>query len=167
MTTMPRAAQTEAILRRDPLVIHPQLWRNLSADSQLHALGIAADEDWPEHEFVQVAEANLEQLSDQISDLGFRPKNASMDFDIELSQGVLTISFGSHGTYVLNTQTPNRQIWMSSPTSGPWRYAWYPEKNSWFSTRDGHALSDRLTQELSEIFNERVEISFSDVNLKA
>jgi frataxin len=37
------------------------------------------------------------------------------DADIELSQGVLTLSLGSLGTYVINKQTPNRQIWMSSP----------------------------------------------------
>ena len=30
-------------------------------------------------------------------------------------QGVLTVKLGAHGTYVYNKQTPNRQIWMSSP----------------------------------------------------
>lgn len=35
--------------------------------------------------------------------------------DIELSQGVLTLKLGDLGTYVINKQTPNRQIWMSSP----------------------------------------------------
>jgi len=37
------------------------------------------------------------------------------DSDIELSQGVLTLKLGDLGTYVINKQTPNRQIWMSSP----------------------------------------------------
>ena len=29
---------------------------------------------------------------------------------------------GEHGTYVLNKQGPNRQIWVSSPVSGPLRF---------------------------------------------
>ena len=28
------------------------------------------------------------------------------------------------GTYVLNKQPPNKQIWLSSPVSGPKRYDW-------------------------------------------
>lgn len=36
-------------------------------------------------------------------------------------QGVLTLNLGSHGTYVINKQSPNKQIWMSSPLSGPVR----------------------------------------------
>ena len=30
-------------------------------------------------------------------------------------QGVLTVKLGQRGTYVINKQVPNRQIWMSSP----------------------------------------------------
>ena len=29
---------------------------------------------------------------------------------------------GGLGTYVINKQSPNRQIWLSSPVSGPKRY---------------------------------------------
>jgi hypothetical protein len=35
--------------------------------------------------------------------------------DVEYSMGVLTLRLGPHGTYVLNKQPPNRQIWFSSP----------------------------------------------------
>lgn len=37
------------------------------------------------------------------------------DADVELSQGVLNLNLGSIGTYVINKQTPNKQIWVSSP----------------------------------------------------
>lgn len=43
-----------------------------------------------------------------------------------MQQGVLTLRLGDLGTYVINKQTPNRQIWMSSPLSGPVRYDWGP-----------------------------------------
>jgi frataxin len=29
--------------------------------------------------------------------------------------GVLTLNLGTHGTYVVNKQPPNKQIWLSSP----------------------------------------------------
>lgn len=36
---------------------------------------------------------------------------------------MLTASLGdSYGTYVINKQTPNKQIWLSSPISGPKRF---------------------------------------------
>lgn len=43
------------------------------------------------------------------------------DGDVQYSSGVLTACLGKHGTFVLNKQTPNRQIWLSSPVSGPFR----------------------------------------------
>ncbi len=46
------------------------------------------------------------------------------DGDIELSQGVLTLKLGALGTYVINKQAPNRQLWMSSPVRyGVWSLA--------------------------------------------
>ena len=39
------------------------------------------------------------------------------------TQGVMTLSLGDHGTYVINKQAPNKQLWMSSPISGPNRCA--------------------------------------------
>jgi frataxin-like iron-binding protein CyaY len=32
-----------------------------------------------------------------------------------MQQGVLTLKLGELGTYVINKQSPNKQIWMSSP----------------------------------------------------
>ena len=36
--------------------------------------------------------------------------------------GVLKLVFPPLGTYVINKQPPNKQIWLSSPISGPKRY---------------------------------------------
>lgn len=156
-------------LRRMHLIAHYQKVINRQSPHR-RKLSTANDtdvygEEWPEHEFSHIAEASLEFISDKVADVGFTSKNAPEDFDIEFSQGVLTISLGSSGTYVLNTQTPNRQIWMSSPSSGPWRYAWNPQQRAWVSTRDGHTLNDRLTEELTDVFKESVLISFKDVSV--
>mmetsp|Transcript_16732 Transcript_16732/g.19359 ORF Transcript_16732/g.19359 Transcript_16732/m.19359 type:complete len:256 (+) Transcript_16732:136-903(+) len=56
-------------------------------------------------------------------------------FEINFASGVLTISLPSHGTWVLNKQTPNEQIWWSSPISGPRRYEWDETQQKWVWTR--------------------------------
>lgn len=64
--------------------------------------------------------------------------------------GVLTVKLGEpFGTYVVNRQTPNRQLWLSSPTSGPKRYD-YVDGN-WIYKHDGVSLHQLLQDELEKI----------------
>ncbi|KAG4304735.1 hypothetical protein PORY_001788 [Pneumocystis oryctolagi] len=78
--------------------------------------------------------------------------------EVEYSQGVLTLDLGHYGTYVLNKQPPNKQIWVSSPISGPKRYDWIPSKNKksgkWMYLRDNGILEDLLKNELKEIIGD-------------
>lgn len=70
--------------------------------------------------------------------------------------GVLTIKLGNeHGTYVINRQTPNRQVWLSSPLSGPKRYD-YVDGN-WIYKHDGVSLHELLQNELGKIFSSPVD----------
>lgn len=65
--------------------------------------------------------------------------------------GVLTLTFPPHGTYVLNKQPPNKQIWLSSPVSGPKRYDYVrlPDgRLDWVYLRDGSLLTGLLSGEL-------------------
>lgn len=90
--------------------------------------------------------------------------------------GVLNITVPAIGTYVLNKQPPNKQIWLSSPISGPKRYDWivegdymYEKQDSrpfangqWIYLRDGSNLTDLLNSELTlrlpkDIYSEIVE----------
>ena len=71
------------------------------------------------------------------------------DFDFSHEEGVVTVQMGEHGTYVINKQAPNRQIWMSSPVSGPLRYDYDADRKVWVYLRDGHCLHDRLSEELT------------------
>lgn len=72
--------------------------------------------------------------------------------DILFNDGVLTIQLGEpYGTYVINRQTPNKQIWLSSPTSGPKRYDFNGTK--WIYKHDGVSLHELLTSELSKQFS--------------
>jgi len=101
-------------------------------------------EDWPIAQFSREAEELLQQLGDQVYDT-FQGRT---DVDVEFSQGVLTLRF-PNGTFVLNTQTPNRQIWLSSPLSGPARYYYDLDTGKWRNSRDDHMLVDRLQKDLA------------------
>lgn len=82
-------------------------------------------------------------------------------FDL-VQAGVLNITVPGVGTYVLNKQPPNKQIWLSSPLSGPKRYDWVVlgdaqhEKQEtrpyaggqWIYLRDGSNLTTLLNEEL-------------------
>lgn len=73
--------------------------------------------------------------------------------------GVLNLSFPPNGSYVLNKQPPNKQIWLSSPITGPKRFDFVIESEGqdvkegtgvgdWVYLRDGTALSDVLLKEV-------------------
>lgn len=78
--------------------------------------------------------------------------------DLEYSQGVMTIDLGKNGTYVINKQSPNKQLWMSSPISGPVRYDW--SDGLWVYKRDGHVMTDKLEDELKKL------LKLTDIDLE-
>lgn len=87
--------------------------------------------DMTEATFHKISDNALETISDYICVMEDLPEELCAiakklnedEIDISMSQGVLNINLGpSIGTWVINKQTPNRQIWWSSPVSGPRRY---------------------------------------------
>ncbi|KAK4444435.1 hypothetical protein QBC34DRAFT_415234 [Podospora aff. communis PSN243] len=82
------------------------------------------------------------------------------DMEVEYSAGVMKISFGPEsGTYVINKQPPNKQIWLSSPKSGPKRYDYVilgdgqHEKQDtacgeWLYLRDNTTMAELLREEI-------------------
>lgn len=92
---------------------------------------------------------NLERLNDALSIPGY---------DVEYSQGVLTLRLGQEGTFVLNKQPPNRQIWLSSPISGPKRYEWISDQ--WIYQREPKLnLEKALSKELTFLLKAHVDLS--------
>ena len=81
------------------------------------------------------------------------------EFEVTYASGVLTLVMPPHGTWVLNKQTPNQQIWWSSPISGPRRYEY--EDDEWVFTRDdSHSmtLTQALQEELKEIYDVELDL---------
>ena len=74
----------------------------------------------------------------------------------------MTITMATKGTYIVNKQPPNKQIWLSSPLSGPKRYDWcvvgegQHEKEgtgggNWVYARDGSSLNELIRDELGVV----------------
>ena len=79
--------------------------------------------------------------------------------------GVLSIETLDAGTYVINKQPPNKQIWLSSPISGPKRFDWVvvgegmqdkegTGEGKWLYLRDGTSLEELLKSELGVVVYE-------------
>ncbi|KAL2131205.1 hypothetical protein VTI74DRAFT_5408 [Chaetomium olivicolor] len=117
-----------------------------------------------ESEYHTVADEYLDRLLTRLEEL----QDEREDVDVEFSSGVLTVSLGSDvGTYVINKQPPNKQIWLSSPKTGPKRYDYVilgegqHEKQDtatgdWVYLRDGSTLNDLLSEEIG------IDIAASD-----
>ena len=97
----------------------------------------------------------MEMITDKCDDLF---DLTSDEFDFKTASGVLNIDFGSDiGTFVLNKQAPNQQLWLSSPLSGPNHYDYDSKNKKWISSRDGHSLSSLLKNELSQVVGSEIE----------
>ncbi|RMZ78697.1 hypothetical protein DV737_g3774, partial [Chaetothyriales sp. CBS 132003] len=124
--------------------------------------------DLADNQYHEIADEYLNKL------LAVLEAEAEADegLEVEYSAGVLSIGH-KNGTYVINKQPPNKQIWLSSPVSGPKRYDWVAggagqdEKEGtefatgddgrggwWVYARDGSRLSTLLKRELGVEVNE-------------
>lgn len=106
-------------------------------------------------EYEKVADETLESLTDAFENILEKHKLSS---DVFYSNGVLTVELNTHGTYVINKQSPNRQIWLSSPFSGPKRYDFINQ--TWIYKHDGISLHELLNKEFSNIFKNSENFNF-------
>ncbi|KAG8669575.1 hypothetical protein FPOAC2_08909 [Fusarium poae] len=115
----------------------------------------AAVAEITEQEYHEIADEYLDNIVNRFEEL----QDQREDIDVEFSAGVLTIDWPENGTYVINKQPPNKQIWLSSPISGPKRYDWCllgegqdqkegTAMGDWIYTRDGSSLSQVILEEL-------------------
>ena len=99
-----------------------------------------------EREYHPVADSTLETIQDALDEFCEQSSSSS---EVVLASGVLTFTFPPHGTWVINKQTPNRQLWWSSPLSGPKRFEY--DNGLWYATKDGLNLGSSLTEELHHV----------------
>eukprot|EP00238_Polyblepharides_amylifera_P006531 CAMPEP_0196589138 /NCGR_PEP_ID=MMETSP1081-20130531/62822_1 /TAXON_ID=36882 /ORGANISM="Pyramimonas amylifera, Strain CCMP720" /LENGTH=112 /DNA_ID=CAMNT_0041911861 /DNA_START=377 /DNA_END=715 /DNA_ORIENTATION=+ len=103
----------------------------------------------PEGEYNNFANKTLDFFHERIEE--FLEDHDVEGSDVQFAMGVMTVKLGDKGTYVLNKQAPNRQLWLSSPVSGPIRYDYDGSTDSWLCMRDGHKLHELLEKEFVQL----------------
>ncbi|KAF5481165.1 hypothetical protein F2P56_001838 [Juglans regia] len=129
---------------------------NLADDSQGPA-AIDYRSVLQEDEFHRLANSTIHNLLEKFEEYG---DNVEIDgFDVDYGNEVLTLKLGDLGTYVLNKQTPNRQIWLSSPVSGPSRFDWDQNAQTWVYRRTKVDLLKIFESELEQLCGEPINLS--------
>lgn len=99
------------------------------------------------------SEETLEYISDKFDSI--LEDEFDKGADVSLNSGVLTLTIDSNHTYVINKQTPNRQIWLSSPVSGPMRFDFVDGK--WIDKHSKKELKSTLAQEVSILLKRKID----------
>ncbi|KAH6680033.1 frataxin [Plectosphaerella plurivora] len=128
-----------------------------------HGKAVETPESPASMSIAELSDSEYHELADQYLDVVVSKLEEAQEkregWDVEFSAGVLTITTPNKGIYVVNKQPPNKQIWLSSPISGPKRYDWVllgegqAEKEgtgagNWIYLRDGSTLDEVLLDEL-------------------
>ncbi|KAK2627623.1 hypothetical protein QTJ16_003589 [Diplocarpon rosae] len=122
---------------------------------------VSAPVDISIEEFHELADTYLDVLIEKLEVL----QEEREEVDVEYSAGVLTLAFPPNGTYVINKQPPNKQIWLSSPLTGPKRYDYVmlsegqdakegTGRGEWVYLRDGSTLTGVLEDEIGIAVND-------------
>ncbi|TFK76868.1 Frataxin [Pluteus cervinus] len=106
-------------------------------------------------------EALLDSLETLIDDVD------NTEYEVDYHSGVLTLNLGDKGTYVINKQPPNQQIWLSSPFSGPKRYDYSPDHDDWLYSRDNVAMGQLLNAELTKALGRPVDLGINSISALA
>ena len=102
----------------------PRACRALDAavEGRMYAGGwrrMAIARDMTEDEYNNIANDLLNDILDKLEVI----EDSMEGFEVNASgDGVIHIIIADKGTWVLNKQTPSRQIWLSSPVTGPTHY---------------------------------------------
>uniref|UniRef100_A0A3Q2I751 Frataxin, mitochondrial n=1 Tax=Equus caballus TaxID=9796 RepID=A0A3Q2I751_HORSE len=107
--------------------------------------------------YERLAEETLDSLVEFHEDLADKPYKFE-DGDISFGSDILTVKLGGDlGTYVVNKQTPNKQIWLSPPSSIPSR-----TRKTQVRSGDGVALHELLATELTKALKTNLDLPSPD-----
>lgn len=97
------------------------------------------------NKFISLVDKTLNHIYDEID-----KKEYPFIDNISLEEEVLTINLKNSLTYVINIQKINKQIWLSSPFSGPQRFEYDDKSLNWISiTNKNTTLLNLISQEIN------------------
>jgi len=83
--------------------------------------------------------------------LAIEEKDQEAKFDVEYSDGILTITVENGSkTYVINRHSATQKIWYSSPISGADYFSYEEKSGKWLDSK-GEELEKKLFSELENI----------------
>ncbi|MCA3249559.1 MAG: iron donor protein CyaY [Rhodospirillaceae bacterium] len=99
------------------------------------------------------AEQTLQRLLTGLEAMADRHQQAGAggDYEVDWGHDVLTLTLPNGRQYVINKHRASQQIWVSSPISGGWHFAWDAGSASWQSTRTSQELLALLLAELPDL----------------
>lgn len=104
--------------------------------------------------FINLVQETLDKIYDSID-----KKEYSIIDNMNLVDNVLTINIKGQKTYVLNIQKPTRQLWLSSPFSGPKRFEYDMKMCKWYDIHNKKiSLYELLNEEINkELINNNIK----------
>ncbi|WWC92683.1 iron donor protein CyaY [Kwoniella dendrophila CBS 6074] len=96
-------------------------------------------------EYEKISERDMDLLHENLEI--YVEQYGPNDWEVEYSSGVMTLKLPPHGTYVINKQPPNLQIWISSPVSGPSRFDFKQNQGGWVHHRNDDIKLGKLLEE--------------------
>ena len=83
--------------------------------------------------------------------------DALEDLEMDLVDGVLTVTFDDGGKIIINRQEAAEQIWVASPL-GPAHFSFDAAEECWVNDRSGEPLVSTLERAFSEKLREEIEL---------
>lgn len=110
-------------------------------------------------EFFDAVQVTVDKISHKLEDVFENEISSEEEYDVESSgDGVISITCGNGGTFVISRQTAAKQLWLSSPLSGPWHYNLVIDKSTidWKCSKGSMRFWDRIETELSNLLKHEV-----------
>ncbi|MFO0755516.1 MAG: iron donor protein CyaY [Byssovorax sp.] len=102
-----------------------------------------------EQEFEKLADLELRALDRALGDLD--------GLEVDLSMGVLTLSFSDGVKYIVNSHRAARQIWMAAERSA-WHFDFARASSRWVASKNGDDLRRTLGAVISRKLGAPVEL---------
>ncbi|MCJ1472015.1 Mitochondrial chaperone Frataxin [Lambiella insularis] len=135
-----------------------RLFSTTRAETQKSYEGVKEPTSVSQEQYNRLSDDYLERVQQWLEDLSDSDESVEVEFSVRMAliqrkAGVLTVTMPPRGTYVINKQPPNKQIWLSSPVSGPKRYDYVSlqrdgHNGEWVYLRDGSTMSKLLKEEM-------------------
>jgi CyaY protein len=105
-----------------------------------------------EHTYQLLASAELQRLVDALDALAAERE----EFEVELSNDILTLEFKDGGRFVINSHRAARQIWMAAGTT-----AWHFDcrAGAWISSKSSEQLWQVVAAQLSRKLSREISLT--------